>query len=197
MHDPQPIVNIVGEKIALGPLSRDVLPAITRWINDFRALRTLGAVKPGPSTFENEEEWYASATSGKSGITFLIRERSSNVPIGTTAFHAIDFRNRATTFGILIGEHTARGQGYGTEAAILMLDYAFSVLGLHSVSLSVAEFNLAGRRAYEKAGFRECGRLRERRWLAGKLWDEIHMDCLATEFESPVLAAIFSPDTPR
>jgi RimJ/RimL family protein N-acetyltransferase len=78
-----------------------------------------------------------------------------------------------------------------------MLDYAFNVLGLHSVGLSVAAFNLAGRRAYEKAGFKECGRFRERLWLAGQMWDEIHMDCLATEFESPVLAAVFAPDTPR
>lgn len=197
MHDFPPIVNIVGERITLGPLSKDVLPTITRWINDFHALRTLGTGQPGPSTFENEEEWYASAISGKAGINFLIRERSSHVPIGSTSLHAIDYRNRATTFGILIGEHTARGQGYGTEAARLMLDYAFNVLGLHSVSLAVAEFNLAGRRAYEKAGFRECGRLRERLWLAARMWDEIHMDCLATEFESPVLAALFAPDTPK
>jgi RimJ/RimL family protein N-acetyltransferase len=116
MHDSQPILNIVGEKITLGPLSKDVLPTITRWINDFHALRTLGASQPGPSTIENEEEWYTSTISGKAGITFLIRERSSNVPIGSTSLHAIDHRNRATTFGILIGEHTARGQGYGTEA---------------------------------------------------------------------------------
>lgn len=63
--------------------------------------------------------------------------------------------------------------------------------------LTVAEFNIAGRRAYERAGFRECGRRRQCRWLAGRLWDEISMDCLATEFESPVLATIFVPDEPR
>lgn len=197
MHESQPIANIVGEKITLGPLSKDVLPTITRWINDFQALRTLGAGMPGPSSLENEEEWYASAISRTAGVTFLIRERLSHLPVGTTSLHTIDFRNRATTFGILMGEHTARGQGYGTEAASLMLDYAFNALGLHSVSLTVAEFNLAGRAAYNKAGFRECGRLRERLWLAGRMWDQIHMDCLATEFTSPVLAAVFAPDTPR
>ena len=197
MHENQPIVNIAGEKITLGPLSKDVLPAITRWINDFHALRTLGASMPGPSALENEEEWYASAISRSAGVTFLIRERSSHLPVGTTSLHAIDHRNRATTFGILMGEPTARGRGYGTEAATLMLDYAFNVLGLHSVSLTVAEFNLAGMAAYRKAGFRECGRLRERLWLGGRMWDQIHMDCLATEFTSPVLAAVFVPDTPR
>ena len=50
-----------------------------------------------------------------------------------------------------------------------MLDYAFTALGLHSVMLIVDEFNLAGRRAYEKAGFREFGRRRQCHWIGGRL----------------------------
>jgi hypothetical protein len=26
------------------------------------------------------------------------------------------------------------------------------------------------------------------------LWDEVHMDCLSSEFESPVLRQIYAPD---
>jgi hypothetical protein len=33
--------------------------------------------------------------------------------------------------------------------------------------------------------------------MGGQLWDEIFMDCLASEFISPVLAEIFVPDAPR
>jgi hypothetical protein len=33
--------------------------------------------------------------------------------------------------------------------------------------------------------------------MGGKFWDTIYMDCLASEFASPVLAAVFAPDTPR
>ena len=29
--------------------------------------------------------------------------------------------------------------------------------------------------------------------MGGRLWDEIYMECLASEFESPVLARIFAP----
>ena len=33
--------------------------------------------------------------------------------------------------------------------------------------------------------------------MGGKLWDVIHMECLATEWgPSPVLAEIFKPDEP-
>jgi len=62
--------------------------------------------------------------------------------------------------------------------------------------LTVLEFNRAGRRVYEKAGFRECGR-REAHRRGGKWWDVISMDCLASEFASPVLARIFVADEPR
>jgi RimJ/RimL family protein N-acetyltransferase len=97
----------------------------------------------------------------------------------------------------MIGEMDRRGKGLGTEATLLTLDYAFTVLGLHSVMLTVYEFNLAGRRAYEKAGIREFGRRRQSHWMGDRFWDEIFMDCLATEFTSPVLGGIFVPDPPR
>jgi RimJ/RimL family protein N-acetyltransferase len=48
--------------------------------------------------------------------------------------------------------------------------------------LTVAEYNLAGQRAYHKAGFREFGRRRQCRWMGGHLWDDVYMDCLAPEF---------------
>ena len=94
----------------------------------------------------------------------------------------------------MIGEPDARGRGYGTEAMRLLLDYAFTALGLHSVMLLVYEFNPAARRCYEKAGFRESGRRRDARWCNGRFWDEIYMDILADEFESPVLRESLQPE---
>ena len=60
---------------------------------------------------------------------------------------------------------------------------------------SVLQFlNRIGIRAYEKAGFKEIGRRRECRVMGGEVYDEIYMDCLASEFESPALGRIFAPD---
>jgi RimJ/RimL family protein N-acetyltransferase len=191
-RDDYPVINIIGERVALGPQRRDLLPTYYRWINDFHALRTLGAVSPGPTTMEQEERWLESQPSTE--VRFTVYERATGRPIGTSALHGIDYRNRTATFGIFIGETDARGQGYGTETTRLMLDYAFTALGLHSVMLTVAEFNLAGQRAYARAGFKEWGRRRQCRWMAGRLWDDVYMDCLANEFESPVLAQVFVPD---
>ncbi len=190
------VINIEGERIALGPLRRELLPLHQRWINDFSALRTLGAVPPQPTTLEQESDWFdAETTSG--AIGFTIYERAIGKPIGNTTLRHVDHRNRTAVFGILIGEREARGRGFGTETTRLMLDYAFTALGLHSVMLTTDSFNLAAQAAYRKAGFKEFGRRRECALLNGTLHDWVYMDCLASEFTSHVLGKIFVPDEPR
>ncbi len=191
-----PVVNIVGERVVLGPLRRELLPLYHRWINDFRTARTLGALPPGPVTMEAEEAWFEGAASSGTA-NFTIYERSTWRPIGNTALRDIDYRNGSAMFGILIGEPDARGKGFGTETTRLMLDYAFTALGLRNVMLTVASYNEAGQRAYRKAGFKEMGRRRVCRWMGGRYWDDVYMDCVADEFESPVLGRVFVPDERR
>lgn len=191
----EPILNVRGERVALGPLRRDLVRDYTRWVNDPQVLRTLG-VLPMPLTVDAEERWF-DAVIGGDNRHFTIYRQDGQVPIGTCDLRDIDHRNRTASLGMLIGEEEHRGQGYGTEALRLLLDVGFTVLGLHNIMLSTYAYNLAGQRCYQKAGFREIGRRRECRMLNGVLHDEIFMDILATEFESPVLARIFAPDQPR
>ena len=192
-NSEEPILNVAGELVAVGPIRHDLLPLYQRWINDLGTTRTLG-IPPLPLTREKEQEWYDSQSKSEDDVPFTIYERETLRPIGNTGLHGIDHRNRTATFGILIGEPECRGKGYGTEATRLMLDYAFTALGLHNVMLTVFEFTPAGIRAYQKAGFKEIGRRRKCRMMGGELWDEIYMDCISSEFESPVLRKIYAPD---
>ena len=181
----QPVLNVVGERVTLGPLRADLLPLYGRWINDFGMIRMLG-MQALPVTAEKERDWYEQrARKSESDVMFTIYERETSRPIGNTALHGIDHRNRSASFGIMIGEPECRGRGYGTETTSLVLDYAFTALGLHNVMLTVFAFNPAGLRAYEKAGFKPIGRRRECRVVGGRVYDEIYMDCLASEFERP------------
>jgi len=191
----QPILNIIGERVALGPLRRDLIPLYARWQNDFFVQRTFGNV-PLPISIEQQTASFERQATSES-YWFTIYEKETLRPIGTTDLFDVDFRMRFCTFGMMIGEADGRGKGYGTEVVRLMLDYAFTALGLNNVMLTVSEYNLAGRRAYEKAGFKEFGRRREADVMGGVAYDEIYMDCLASEFESPVLGRIFAPDVPQ
>jgi RimJ/RimL family protein N-acetyltransferase len=197
--EPRLVISMIGEKLALGPWSRDQVVLYHRWINDFAVLRTLRI--PWPSTLEEIEAaydgWIAEERQ-RTAAYFAIYDRETMRPIGVVNLGNINYRDSSADFGIEIGEADYRGRGYGTEATRLMLDYAFTALGLHSVALETWEYNLAARRAYAKAGFRETGRRRQAKFFAGKLWDIIYMDCLATEFgNSPVLSKMLVPDEPR
>lgn len=188
------ILNIEGDRVALGPLRRELLPTSQRWHNDLATARTFALSQP--STLEQATALFAELTAANDMVFFTIYTRPAWIPIGTTYLTGIDHRHRRAEFGILIGETADRGQGYGTETARLMLDFAFTVLNLHSVMLTVYEYNLAGRRAYARVGFQESARRRECHWQDGRFWDEIVMDCLASEFQSPVLERILSPHPP-
>jgi RimJ/RimL family protein N-acetyltransferase len=190
MTDPEaPIVNIAGELVALGPLRRESIPLYLRWMNDFATTRTL-AVQPRPMTLEQETAWYEQAATNEQERNFSIFERTSGRVVGNCGMFDILLPHRRAEVGIVIGEPDLRGRGYGTEAMRLLVDYAFTAAGMHSVMLWVYEFNPAARRCYEKVGFREVGRRRESRWFNGRFWDEIAMDIVATEFESPVLKTL-------
>ncbi len=187
-----PIINIEGEKVALGPHRRDLLPLYQRWLNDFEVTRTL-AMRLVPMRLEQEEEWYERSGKSDNAVHFTLYERSTMRPIGGTGLDPVDHFHRTAQFGIFIGEKDFWGKGYGTEATRLVLDYGFNCLGLHSIMLHVHEYNERGIRAYRRAGFREAGRIRECHVLGGKAFDVIIMDCLSTEFESPLLKRVVLP----
>jgi RimJ/RimL family protein N-acetyltransferase len=186
----KPVINITGEWVALGPIREDLLPLYERWENDFEVLRT-HIQEPLPMTAEVMRRWFERVRTGTERIPFTVYEREKMQPIGLSGLMGVDFRNRTAEFNISIAEAGFRGRGYGTETARLVLDYAFSALGLRSAMLTAVDYNYAGLRVYEKIGFREIGRRREAFLAGGQFRDIVYMDILASEFESPVLVKVF------
>jgi RimJ/RimL family protein N-acetyltransferase len=165
------------------------------WMNDFSTQRSAGLGR-GPRTQEALYTRHAAGEAGDDQAWFMIYTTSDWQPVGFTGLRDIDFVARSALFVVTIAPGQ-RDAGYGTEATRLALDYGFTALGLHNILLTVASFNLRGQRAYAKAGFRECGR-RSQVWpMAGQLWDEVYMECLATDFVSPTLARVFAPEPQR
>src|SRR5713226_7009466 len=99
----QPILNIVGDKVALGPCRRDLMPLYDRWFNDFEVgLPYFAQLRP--HTREAREAWYERLAKDDPDTTdFLIYERATMRPIGKTVLFQIDHFERTAAFGILIG----------------------------------------------------------------------------------------------
>ena len=95
--------------------------------------------------------------------------------------------NGSVLFHITIGERDAWGRGLGTETTQLMLAHAFERLALHRVGLTVFSYNTRAIRAYEKAGFRIEGRLRDAITRDGHYFDEVQMGILAGEWLAATL----------
>jgi RimJ/RimL family protein N-acetyltransferase len=180
--DGQPVINLRGGLVGLGPLRRDYLDLYVQWFNDFEARRTYSQPLV-PFTRESREEWYERVSRGEPGtIQFGIYELSTLQPIGWTHLDGIDHFQQTAEYGIFIGDKAAWGKGYGTETTRVMLEYGFSLLHLHSIMLKVDSDNEPAIRAYHRAGFREFGRQREVRWRERERCDVVYMECLAREF---------------
>jgi RimJ/RimL family protein N-acetyltransferase len=183
----RPILNLVGERVALDPLHAGLLPLIAAWSNDFATAALSGDAPQPLSPAAIEAEWAPLLKGEQAGwVGFAIYQLATLRPIGHGNIRDIGSVDRTAEFGIVIGEADCRGKGYGTEATPLMLDYAFTALGLHNVWLDTVSFNERAIRAYRRAGFREIGRRREAHRIGDRVDDVVLMDCLATEFRTPL-----------
>lgn len=179
---------VVGSKVALGPLRRDLAASYARWLNQLEVRRGLELL--GIATPESQEKWIEEniergAKREPEGVEFTIYDRTDSTPVGTAGLFRISHARGTAEFGIAIGER--RGQGLGTEATRLVLDFAFHVLQLHNVLLETLDWNVAGLTAYERAGFRRVGVRRGAALSRGRPADIVFMDAIPEDFGASVL----------
>lgn len=180
----QPVINIWGKKVALGPVRKEQLPLFHAWENDFEVTRTLN-IGIRPRTWEAHEEWYRQVSQNSSlEVFFTIYDRSTLQPIGHADLNRISQIDGRCEFGIMIGDKHYWNRGYGSEAVALMLDYGFNALNLYTILLRVFSFNERAIKVYERVGFKTIGRWRGGHRIANKFFDVIFMDCIAPEFNS-------------
>ena len=190
----KPIINIIGEKVALGPYHRDVIPLMAKWLNDFSVTLLSGdPLRPmARESIESNLEHELKETQ-RNRVDFMIYERSTMRLIGFVELRNINYRFRTADFGILIGEKDCWGNGFGTEATILVLDYAFTILGLHNILLDTDSFNERAIRSYTRAGFRVIGRRRQTKQWGDKVYDTVFMDCISSDFRNPFKCVLELP----
>lgn len=104
--------------------------------------------------------------------------------IGTIRLHGINATDRRARLAIGIFDRQFWSHGYGTEAILLLLDHAFSTMGMHRVDLRVLAYNTRAIRAYEKCGFVREGVERESALVDGVWHDDIIMSILAHEYRT-------------
>ncbi len=144
-------LTLVNVSTRLRRLHADDTDIVLRWRNASDVARQMFSFPP---TREQHIEWFETYSQQSDRIEFVILERDR--PVGTVGLSRIDLGSRDAEFGILIGEPEFRGKGVATRASRVVLDFAFSVLGLRRVHLRMYEDNEAAGRMYHRLGFRKA-----------------------------------------
>lgn len=169
---------IEGQSIYLRTMNKEDTDNIIKWRNSDFVRRNF--IYQEPFTRQGHENWIKTMIDTGRVVQFIICTRKGS-PIGSVYLRDIDRTHNKAEYGIFIGEKAALGQGYGTQAARLMIDYAFRQLKLHKLSLRVLAENKQARRSYEKAGFVQEACLKDEVFLEGRYKDVIYMAVIHKE----------------
>lgn len=163
-----------AEKVYLRPITPEDTDRIVTWRN--RDFVRKNFIYQKPFTREGHETWLKKQVEPGHVVQFIIcvenagsgLDKDSQAwaegacrEIGSVYLRDIDREKGEAEYGVFIGEEKALGQGYGTQAAKLMLDYGFKTLGLKKIFLRFLEDNAKALRSYEKAGFQMINNRRE------------------------------------
>ncbi|MFX0042510.1 MAG: GNAT family N-acetyltransferase [Candidatus Hodarchaeota archaeon] len=173
-----------GKRVILAPPKREYIDTFLKWINDPDITQYLLSFKP--ITKEMEEEWFESLKDKENNFLFsilILQNDGTEKLIGNCGIHEIDWKNRVGECGIMIGEKSEHGKGYGTEAMELLVNYGFNTLNLNRLQLSVYDFNISAIKSYKKVGFIEEGRKRKAHFVNGDYHDLIIMGLLNEEWK--------------
>jgi len=174
--------KLTGEKCYLSPIRMEDAEIYTKWFNDMETSLYIFS-RPDVTSLEKRKEILLKQIKSGSPVFGIIDKKTDRI-IGDLTLMKVDQINGASSFGITIGEKEYLNKGYGTDATKLILDYGFNMLNLHNIMLNVFEFNKRAIASYKKIGFKEIGRRRGARLIAGKRYDTIFMDITADEFDS-------------
>jgi [ribosomal protein S5]-alanine N-acetyltransferase len=92
--------------------------------------------------------------------------------IGSTELSMTSLDHRRAEMGYVFARE-AWGQGYATEAAGALLDYAFDKLGLHRVAATCDPDNVGSARVLQKIGMAPEGRMRAYFLIRGEWRDRL------------------------
>lgn len=153
------------------------------WINDHEVTRHLTIRYPLSRV--DEERWLRGipTNSFANGVALAV-ETKEGAYIGNIDLREMRHEDRKAELAIMIGDKGYWSKGYGTDAILVLLRFAFHEMNLNRVWLTVHDSNERAVACYRKCGFREEGRLRHEVFRNGRYRDVVIMGILRREFDA-------------
>lgn len=183
-----------GEMVTLRPIEARDADRMWESLQDPESKRMTGTTEE--FTRERIDEWCATVSDRPGRYDWAITAAAvrdgqavSDEMIGEIVLNQIDSGARSANLRLALLANY-RGRGYGREAIVEVLRFAFDGADeddgprLHRVGLDVLSINPRARMLYESLGFRDEGRLRDA-YRDGDSWaDAIMMSVLEDEFRA-------------
>ncbi len=160
---------LIGKRVYLRALEKEDLIYIRKWSNDPEIRKLIGEVVSMSQA--DADKFLERVYSDNTREWFVIVLKEKDRVIGETGLLRMFPAWRTTDISIIIGEKDAWGKGYGTEAILLLLDYAFRCLNFHRVAIGVVGFNKRAISFWKKIGFKKEGVERDGYYYNHKYFD--------------------------
>lgn len=176
-------MNIQGKYLTLRAIEEADLPFLHKWANDPVTQDAIGELH-FPSSMNFHRAWFENLKSDKLNQRFMVCT-PDGVPIGISSIVQIDWRNRHAWHGLVIGDGSHRGKGYGVDAVMATMRYAFEELNLMRLDGGMIEYNAASIAMYcgRKLGWKEEGRKRHYFFRKGRYWDQIVVGVTQSDYQ--------------
>lgn len=159
-----------GPRVTLRPLTEGDVPDMLRAVRDPRLRRLTGTHRE--FTDADIVSWARSRAEAPGRYDWAVTSTADGGWLGDCALVDLDPDNLTAGYRIAVERP---GEGLGTEATGLVLDFAFGPLGLYRVELEVFDFNVRAQKSYAKCGFTVEGVRRGGLLWAGERYDVIMM----------------------
>lgn len=143
------------------------------WLNSPEVNKYLEVRFGVPHTLESVREFVKSHYDDPLNHLFAIMLHNGDVHIGNIKVGPINKHHKFAEVGLMIGERSCWGKGYGSEAIKLASDYAFEKLGIHKLISGCYANNAGSMAAFGKAGYEKEGVLKKKFMCGGEYVDHI------------------------
>lgn len=169
-----------GRLVRLVAREPSEVEAQRRWFNDPAVIRFMQLRYPASRA---EQERYLARVGQPSFASahFTVVRKDRAEPIGRVQLMRGRAEERRAELGVAIGEAQARGGGYGTDTVRAICRFGFEMMNLHRIELHVTADHEAAVHVYEKVGFVQEARLRDRLFKHGRYYDRLTMGLLRGE----------------
>jgi len=179
-------MNIKGKKVVLRAVEEEDLLLLHKWANDPDTQDAIGLVH-FPSSTDFHRRWFEKLKDDQLNQRLAIAAPDVGL-IGLSSIINIDWRNGHAWHGVMLGDIDVRGKGFGVDAVMATMRYAFEEMNLERLDGSIIEYNTISHSLYcGKLGWKEEGRRRRYYFRRGRHWDQIVVGITREDYDQLVL----------